>query len=296
MKTAALSTPVTVKTILFATDFSASAKKAQSYATGLANRFRAKLFVVHAKEPPNYGLRPENWRSVDDADALKMRELEKSLPNSFPGLESEFFVGEGSAWEVVEAILERNKVDLIVVGTRGRTGAGKFLLGSQAEEIFRRASCPVLTVGPHSHEIKGGEKELQEVLYATDFSPESQAAAPHAISIALALQVHLNLLHVVEEPKVEELVHPTEVMPSDERLLRSLIPEDAKFWREPRCFVERGVPAERILEVAGRIPASLIVLGVRKATGLPGAAEHLGNSVAHKVVTDAMCPVLTVRH
>jgi len=185
--------------------------------------------------------------------------------------------------------------DLIVLGTRGRTGLGKLLLGSQAEEIFRPAKCPVLTVGPHSQPISGGENELKEVLFATDFTPESQAAAPYAVSVALALQAHLNLLHVVEEPKTEELVYPTEVIPSSERLLRSLVPEDAHFWREPRYFVERGAVSEKILETAERIPASLIVLGVRGPMGIPGAAGHLSAGLAHKVVVNASCPVLTVR-
>jgi nucleotide-binding universal stress UspA family protein len=296
MKAAPQSTSMTLKTILFATDFSESAKRAQSYATGLSNRFRAKVIVVHAKEAPNYALPPESWRRADDADALQMQELRQSLAKLTPGLECEFCVGEGTAWQIVEAALEKNKADLIVLGTRGRTGATKLLLGSQAETILRRASCPVLTVGPHAKTITGGEKELQEVLYATDFSPESQAAAPYAISITLALQAHLNLLHVVEEQKVGELVRPTDVVSASEPLLRSLVPKDAKFWSEPRCFVETGVAAEKILEVAEHIPASLIVLGVRKPAGVPGAATHLGIALAHKIIAAAKCPVLTVRH
>jgi nucleotide-binding universal stress UspA family protein len=170
------------------------------------------------------------------------------------------------------------------------------MLGSQAEEILRRSLCPVLTVGPHSQEITGGEKELTEIMYATDFTPESQAAAPYAISIALALGAHLSLLHVVEEPRVGELVNPEEIIPSSVRLLGTLIPEGAEFWREPRCLVETGVASEKILEVAERIPASLIVLGVRKPTGVAGAVTHLGAGMAHKVIASATCPVLTVRH
>ena len=296
MKTAERSTPVTLKTILFATDFSDSAKRAQSYATGLSNRFRAKVIVVHAKEPPNYALPPESWKRADDADALHMQELRQLLPKLMPGLECEFCVGEGTTWQIVESALEKNKADLIVLGTRGRTGAAKLLLGSQAEAILRRASCPVLTVGPHSRTMTRGGKELQEVLYATDFSPESQAAARYAVSITLALQAHLNLLHVVEQQKVGELVHPTDVISSSEPLLGSLVPKDAKFWSEPRCFVETGVAADKILEIAGHIPASLIVLGVRKPGGVPGAATHLGIALAHKIIVDAKCPVLTVRH
>jgi len=295
MRSAALTAPVAVHTIVFATDFSDASAKAQSYATGLANRLRAKLVVAHANEPPNYGLRPENWRAANEQTAAKMRELERILATTFPGFSSEFCVGEGSAWQVVESLLDKRKVDLIVVGTRGRTGLGKLLLGSQAEEIFRHAPCPVLTVGPHAPGMTGRENELNEVLYATDFSPPSQASAPFAVGLALTLQAHLNLLHVVEEQKVGELVHPEEVLTSSKRLLRSLIPEEAQFWREPRCFAERGEPAEKILQVAKSVHAGLIVLGVRKPAGVPGAASHWGTGVAYEVSCSAACPVLTVR-
>ncbi len=287
--------PAAVRTILFATDFSDAAKRAQSYATGLANRFRAKLLVVHANEPPNYALRPENWRDANAASAAEMRELQKSLATAFPGFETRTCVDEGSAWQVVESVLEKNKIDLIVLGTRGRTGIGKLVLGSQAEEILRRAPCPVLTVGPNSQLMTGKEGELDEVLFSTDFSPASQAAAPYAVSMALTLQAHLNLLHVVEEPKVGALVRPEEVISSSERLLRSLVPDGAQFWREPRFIAERGASAEKILEVAERVHADLIVLGVRKPAGMVGAATHLGIGVAHKVVSAARCPVLTAR-
>ena len=294
MRTAELTTPAVVHTILLATDFSDAANRAQSYATGLARRFRVKLVVAHANEPPNYGLRPETWRIANEQATAKMRELETTLSTNFPGFESEFCVDEGSAWPMVQSLLGKQKVDLIVVGTRGRTGVEKLLLGSQAEEIFRHAPCPVLTVGPHAMPMTGTERELGEVLYATDFSPESRASAPFAVGFALTLEAHLNLLHVVEEAKVGELVHPEEVLTSSERLLRSLVPEGAQFWREPRCFAERGKPAEKILEVAERVHAGLIVLGVRKPTGAPGAVTHLG-SVAYRVVCSATCPVLTVR-
>jgi nucleotide-binding universal stress UspA family protein len=296
METATLSTPVILKTILFATDFSDVANRAQSYATALAKRFGAKLVIVHAKEMANYALPPQTWRSADEATALALRELKESLSQSCPDVASEFCVGEGSAWQVISAALGENKVDLMVLGTRGRTGLGKLLLGSQAEEIFRHASCPVLTVGPNSPEITGGEKEFPKVLYATDLSPESRAAAPYASAVALALRADLSLLHVVEDTKVGELVHPSELTSSSERLLRGLISEDASRWCQPRFFVETGEPAEQILAVAQHISASLIILGVREPKGVPGAAAHLEIGTAHKVIAAAKCPVLTVKH
>jgi nucleotide-binding universal stress UspA family protein len=287
-------TTAAVRTILFATDFSAAASKAQSYATGLANRFRAKLIVAHAHELPNYGLRPENWRAANEQGAAKMRELEKTLAVA-PGLKAEFHVDEGSAWSLIEAVLVKQEVDLIVVGTRGRTGVGRLLLGSQAEEIFRHAPCPVLTVGPHALAMAGRENELEEILYATDFSPESRVSAPYAIKMALALEAHLNLLHVIEEPRGAELVRPEEVLRSSERLLRSLVPEGAEFWREPRCFAERGEPVEKILQVADRVHAGLIVLGIHNPARASGSIRRLGTGVAYRAACAASCPVLTVR-
>jgi nucleotide-binding universal stress UspA family protein len=295
MRSMAIATPVTLKTILFATDFSAAAGRAQGYATGLATRFGAKLIVAHAKQPPNYALPPETWRTVDDASALEMEELKKSMLNSTAGIEAEFCTGEGSAWQVIEALATSTKLDLLVLGTRGRTGVGRSVLGSRAEEIFRRATCPVMTVGPYSQPMRNGKNALAEILYATDFSPESQAAAPLAISFALALQAHLTLLHVIRKPKPGDVVQAEELVSASARLLQSLIPEGAEFWREPDCLVEQGDPATAILEVAERTYAGLIVLGVRKPIGLPGAASHLGGGVAHNVVVNAACPVLTVR-
>jgi nucleotide-binding universal stress UspA family protein len=296
METATISSPATLKTILFATDFSDAAGRAQSYATAFAKRFSAKLLIVHANEMVNYALYPQSWQSADEATALALSGLKESLSRTCPDVSKEFLVGEGSAWQVISAALEKNKVDLLVLGTRGRTGAGKLLLGSQAEEILRHASCPVLTVGPHSPEITGGEKEFEKALFATDLSPESRAAAPYASAFALGLRADLSLLHVVEEMKVGELVHPSELTAASERLLRSLISEDANRRCQPRFFVETGDPAEKILAVAQHVSASLIILGVRKAEGVPGAATHLGIGTAHKVIAAANCPVLTVKH
>jgi nucleotide-binding universal stress UspA family protein len=283
--------PGAVQTILFATDFSESARKAQTYATGLANRFRANLIVAHANDLPNYGQRPENWRVANEGSADAMRALEKEMA-AYPGFHTSFHVDEGTAWQMIESVIEKEKIDLIVLGTRGRTGAGKLLLGSHAEEIFRRALCPVLTVGPHAPRMTGKEDELREVLFATDFSPAAQVAAPFAVSLALMLQAHLNLVYVVEEPKLGEFITPEELVTSSERLLRSLVPDEARVWREPRYFVEQGEPVDNILKAAELVHAGLIVLGVRK----PGVTvPNWGAGVAYKVACFATCPVVTVR-
>ncbi len=141
---------------------------------------------------------------------------------------------------------------------------------------------------------RGGE--FREILYATDFSTESQGAAAYAVSLAQEFQSRLILLHVIPEQKAGDLVSAADVATSSEKLLRKLVPPEAEAWCKPEYFVERGDPAEKILEIAKLRETDLIVLGVRPEKGVPGAATHLAIATAHKVVSHATCPVLTVRH
>jgi nucleotide-binding universal stress UspA family protein len=105
----------------------------------------------------------------------------------------------------------------------------------------------------------------------------------------------LTLLHVIEDPKVGDLVHSTELLKSSDHLLRKLMPAESELWCVPEYLVEQGLAADKILEVAVRCRAELIVLGVRQPSGFPGAATHLPIATAHKIVSRAACPVLTVR-
>jgi nucleotide-binding universal stress UspA family protein len=167
----------------------------------------------------------------------------------------------------------------------------KLVLGSRAEEIFRRATCPVLTVGPHLAEHLP-HTGIHQILYATDFSAEAAAAAPYAVSLAQEYQAGLTLLHVITDPRTGDLVQPHELVASAQRRLRELVPPEAQLWCEPRFEVEQGAAAETILDIAGLRKADLVVMGVRRPSG---AATHLPIATAHKVVSRANCPVLTVR-
>ena len=204
-------------------------------------------------------------------------------------------VTEGDLWSTITDTVRKQNIDLIVIGTRGRTGVGRALLGSAAEEIFRRAPCPVLTVGPHVSKDTERRLEMKEILYATDFSPESFSALPYAVSLAQEHQARLTILHVIGEQEVGELVHAENYVESTQRRLRELVPAEAKPWCEPNFRVERGSAAKKILEVATALGADLIVLGVRGAAGHMGATTHVLRAIAHHVVTQAECPVLTVR-
>jgi nucleotide-binding universal stress UspA family protein len=296
MITPTTQTRIQVKNVLFLTDFSQAAGAAAPYAAEIAKRFGAKLYALHVQTPVvNPMTPPASWAALERANEEEMKRHRAILLDSFAGMKPEIIIGEGDLWFGFQSVVEKDKIDLVVLGTRGRSGVAKFFLGSRAEEIFRQAPCAVLTVGPFSLHESGRNGEFTEILYATDFSPESAAAARYATSLAQEFQAHLTLLHVIADPKSGEFVHPEDLVKSSEQMLRNLIPAEAEQWCEPSFVVEQGPAAETILDVAERRQADLIVLGVRRPGGFPGAATHLPISTAHRIVTQASCPVLTVR-
>ena len=296
MKPLSASTHVQFKNILFTTDFSDAAKIAAPYAAALAKRYGAKLYALHVRPPiANTGELPQDWRALEKIAEIEAHKEKFALAHTFEGIQPEIMINEGDLWPSIKTVIQEHSIDLIVMGTRGRSGIGKLLLGSAAEEIFRQAPCPVLTVGPHSPALPKSSGEITRILLATDFGPESQVAASYAISLAQECQAYLILLHVIDAPRTGDLVHPSELSSSSGRMLRNLVPLQAELWCVPDYVVEYGAPAEKILEVAAKREAELIVLGVRKPTGFQGAATHLPMAIAHKVVSLAPCPVLTVR-
>jgi nucleotide-binding universal stress UspA family protein len=281
--------------ILLATDFSGSANLAVAYAAGLARSFGAKLYAMHVQEPINYALPAESWQNLELTRGLEIDFLFEAVRRECAEITPHVLLGEGVVWRAVEDAVTRHEIDLVVVGTRGRTGIGKALLGSVAEEILRHASCPVLTVGPRVCQSARRRGKMASLLFATDFGAASMKAAPIAISLAEENQAELTLLHVIDKRVAHEMRMPTDAGETCEVQLRSLLPDDAAMWCEPHYVVQYGVPAEKILEEADARDADLIVLGVHNPEGVPGAASHLPIATVHNVIAHATAPVLTVR-
>ncbi len=296
MNAVAAKTSIALNHILFATDFSPAAEAALPYAIGLAKQYGGKVHGLHVRFPATYPIvGPEAMPQVLEAaeeqakfEAKQMHEMLASVPH-------EVTVIEGELWPAVSEIVKEQKTDLIVMGTHGRTGMSRALLGSATEEIFRKASCPVLTVGPRVSTNTERRLAMKQILFATDFSSESLAALPFAVSLAQEHQSNLTLLNVSGKPETGELVHAGQYAESTLRRLQALIPAEGDLWCEPKCRVEQGAEAQKIMEVATALGADLIVLGVRRPQAGVGATTHLLQSIAHKVVASAECPVLTVR-
>jgi nucleotide-binding universal stress UspA family protein len=287
---------ISLRNILYLTDFSPAAEAVVPYVLNLARQFGATVHAAHVRMPATYPIvGPEAMPQIIEAAEAQAKVEAQELHDIFASVPHDVTVSEGDLWPTISGLVREHKIDMIVIGTHGRTGVGRALLGSVAEEIFRKAPCPVLTVGPHISKDTERRLGMKEILFATDFSPESLEALPYAVSLAQEHQARLTLLHVVGKEEKGDLVHPRDYVESTMRQLQKLVPAEAERWCEPRFAVEQGPAAEKILEVAIALGADLIVLGVRGAAGAMGAATHLLRPTAHRVVTQAQCPVLTVR-
>ena len=285
MKTLGIARQLTLKNILYATDLSFAAERALPYALEMARRYGSTVYAVHAIHPDYDPLVPPSaWPNLEQDEGIFRQESRKELECQLQGVPHEIIFQQGETWEVLSHLIDERWIDLLVFSTHGRTGLDRVLFGSNAERFFRKASCPVLAVGPAVTGKPRQNADLNRILYATDFGVESLAAVPYVISLAQEHRAQLIFLHLIEERgDVPTMLHA----------LRRLVPFGADLRCEPTCVVERGTPADKILEVAEGHGADLIVLGVHRDKG--PFPRHLTRTGTFRIVAQAQCPVLIVR-
>ena len=284
------SAPITIRSILFATDFSTISDRALKYALAIAKAVKSRLFVVHAlpaAPPPSsdFGVREFDSHRREIADHLRVLKNSGALKE----VECSVILEHGGVWEVLAKTIEQKKVDLIVIGTHGRGGLTKLILGSTAEEVFRVAPCPVLTVGPHVPDPPTGPP-FRQILVATDYSAGSLHALPYALSLAQTFQARVAVVHAVDPFTIT--TQASKIQEQERERLKVLVPRDTSVAVEFQ--VQFGLPADVILNIAEKQKADLIVMGVH-ATGALAASTHLPGAITHRVVCCASCPVLTVK-
>jgi nucleotide-binding universal stress UspA family protein len=283
-----------LKNILFTTDFSAASEAALPYALALARWYGSKILVAHSVPPEPVLSMPIEPMPVDlDVEwQSARRKMEKFMASHvFESTAHESVLQQGELWEVISNVIQRNNVDMVVLGTHGREGLSKLVMGSASEQIFRKAPCPVLTVGPNAAHPVPEFQSWKNILFATDFSPGSLNALPYALSLAEENQATLILLHLIPLVPVQER---ETVENGARKRMELLVPIDAAAWCKPEFLVRFDFPADGILTVAKKRNVDLIVMGVRN-TGSPRLSAHLPWAVAHDMVCRAQCPVLTVR-
>ena len=293
MPTVQASPRLILNKVLVPTDFSEASERVLAYARAFSEDYGAKIYISHAVNPTPPIFVPMEPIPIDldaewqDAQARLNRFEANQLLN---GTRHETILGRGEAWNVIEDVIRQHSIDLVLLGTRGKHGLKKLLFGSGAEQIFRHADCPVLTVGPNVKVADGDIAGFRHIVFATDFSAGSLHALPYALSLAEENQATLSFLHVMPIAIPQEQAPVAEVI---RKRLQVLIPSDAEDWCHPSAIVNFAFPSEGILHVAEEQSADLIVMGVHKRA--LRAASHLPWAIAYEVICHAHCPVLTVR-
>jgi nucleotide-binding universal stress UspA family protein len=287
-----------LKNVLFLTDFSEPSAAALPFAAMIARSYGAKVTALHVVVPSAYTYMTPEMRAdlLDAQDDAAKAEMEK-VEAEFAGLSREAILERNTGvWPVLSKMLQESDIDLIVLGTHGRTGLKKAVFGSTAEEIFRRTAVPVLTIGPAVRTGAHNGGRFQCVLFATDFNAVSSAAAAYAMSFAQENQSRLVLLHVLPVPKPGKAKTAADLSVAEAlHRMEDLLPRDAELWCRPEPTVEHGEPGAQILATAERCGADLIVLGVRGMDMLTEVVTRVERATAYEVIAHARCPVLTVR-
>jgi nucleotide-binding universal stress UspA family protein len=299
-----------IRRILCPIDFSETSVHAVEHAVALARWLDARLIALHVYAPifaPIPSL-PDVSDRVPDAEIHAARDRTCTFVKAAggSGLTVDVQVEVGHPAPTILARASALPADLIVMGTHGASGIERLIIGSVAEKVLRRASCPVLTVPPRVRSTS--RIPFARVMCAVDFSEWSSAAVELAGRLATAAGAELDLVHVIEWPWDEPPPPDFAGMPREqasalaefrryvtsraEARLASIASDVSQGRGAVRVHVSHGKPYAGILRIAAVEAADVIVLGVH---GRNPIDLTLFGSTTNHVVRQATCPVLTVR-
>jgi len=302
---------IEIRRILCPIDFSEHSRLALDHAVAVARWYGATItvFNVVALVPamayaPGTPMLPMTVPTADDRHALLASVKRFAESETAAGVPMQFELSEGdAATEILERSASRAS-DLIVMGTHGRRGFDRLVLGSVTEKVIRKARCPVMTVPPGTAEAVPAPPLFKRVLCAIDFSDASLHALDYALSLAEEADAHLLLAHVVEVAPAPQDTHSETSLESRslddyvaaaaqaraERLQR-LVPDSVRTYSTVATTLAIGQAYREILRIASEQHSELIVLGAHGHS----IAGLLFGSTAHHIVRQARCPVLTIR-
>jgi len=298
---------IEIRRIVCPVDFSEFSHRSLSHALSLARWYEAGVTVLHVVPPvPTVEGFPPSVNPVTLEPVSKSTLLE--LMGGFvdaakpAGVPVRLEVREGGVANQILAFAGAEGADLLVLGTHGRGGFERWVLGSVTEKVLRKAGCPVLTVPrPAAGPPPVGSALFRGILCPVDFSAPSLRALGYALSLAQEADARLTVLTVLESLPDEFLREQRHfsieeyrrfVIQDTREQLRKAIPEEARNWCQPEELLTEGRAYKEILRVAREQPADLIVMGVHGRN--PIDIMLFGSTTQH-VVREATCPVFTIR-
>jgi nucleotide-binding universal stress UspA family protein len=289
-----LRTQISFDNVLLATDFSVASEAAFQVALDTCISFKANLFILNVFEYAD-ATPPESGGQFIEMDSF-YQEARTSLDNllhktKLLGVVCKGAIGSGiPADTILDTITARN-IDLAVLGTNALHGFDRLVFGSTAEAVLRRASCPVLTVGPQVSKRAQFETFGGPVVFATDFHLSTTCAIRYAAFCSQQMKAPLHCLHVL--PRTLEGGPQSHAIPLImTEALKQVAIENGTVVDPPVCAISYGSEiSNAIVDYARQQKAKLIVLGVRRVSMI---ASHIPAHIAFRIITEAPCPVLTV--
>src|SRR5216684_3148288 len=291
-----------IKLILCPIDFSEFSVSAYQHALSVAEYYEAKLVAQHIVElwrHPSFdfaasaGLYEESLQALRESGKEQLQEFVKK--HTHDEIQPELVVQVGVAADSILSFAQLQKADVIVIGTHGRRGFDRLMLGSVTDRVMRRAPCPVLAASkPHDSVAAGEERghvhHLSRILFCADFSENSERALRYAISATAEYDAELTLLHVLDG--VASPAKTEEATAAAAERLDKLIPPEGRKSLKIRTAARIGKPYAQIIQLAMEAQIDLVIMGVRGRGALDVAVF---GSTTYRVMQLGSCPVLAVR-
>ena len=291
-----------IKLILCPIDFSEFSVSAYQHALSVAEHYQAKLVAQHIVEmwrhpsadfAASAGVYEEYSQALHESGKKELQEFVEN--HTHDEIQPELVVQIGVAADSIVSLAQLQKADVIVMGTHGRRGFDRLMLGSVTDRVMRTAPCPVLAASkpPHRSPAAGKERRhvhhLSRILFCADFSENSERALRYAISATAEYDAELTLLHVLEG--VPSPAKTEEATAAVERLDK-LIPPEGRKSLKIGTVVRIGKPYAQIIQLAMEAQTDLVIMGVRGRGALDVAVF---GSTTYRVMQLGSCPVLAVR-
>jgi nucleotide-binding universal stress UspA family protein len=282
-----------VRRLLLAIDFTSASEAALQDALRLAKECHAELNILQAfgyndAASPAAGNAAKGTNHLEESARLRLARAVKEAKKA--GIKARAILKNGLLADAIQETLASRKPDLLILGANIPHSLDRSMLGSIVELVLPRASCPVMTVGPASIRpwLARGP-----VVFATDFNLSTTDAIQHAGSYSQLLGVQLSCLHIL--PRREEGTTQADIVSEIMRsALRHVTMQISVEVEEPVCDIGYGSDVSyAIVDYAKQHDAQLIVLGVQRSTML---APHLAGQIAHRIIAEAPCPVITIAY